>query len=186
MVKLYSLAVLHRSEQGSPQLLKAAYDLSSFGFFQRGSVQEFMAFTAKILTERTAAASRQSVKQGGMYMWLLNGGWKKLITNLFLIWFQSICVTSMWGVMACVAFWQLIMNTRRELLTPCWLKYDLQELLEFDWLTVILFLAIGTWWFCCTSGIITLVRRECCLCSLLWFRSFFGKVPKSPWSWCPD
>ena len=66
MVKLYSLAVLHRSEQGSPQLLKAAYDLSSFGFFQRGSVQEFMAFTAKILTERTAAASRQSVKQGGM------------------------------------------------------------------------------------------------------------------------
>ena len=85
MVKLYSLAVLHRSEQGSPQLLKAAYDLSSFGFFQRGSVQEFMAFTAKILTERTAAASRQSVKQGGMYMGLLNGGWKKLITNLFLI-----------------------------------------------------------------------------------------------------
>ncbi len=66
MVKLYSLAVLHRSEQGSPQLLKAAYDLSSFGFFQRSSVQEFMAFTAKILTERTSAASRQSVKQGGL------------------------------------------------------------------------------------------------------------------------
>ncbi|EFX79672.1 hypothetical protein DAPPUDRAFT_304483 [Daphnia pulex] len=64
MVKLYSLAILHRSEQGSPQLLRAAYDLSSFGFFQRSSVQEFMAFTAKILTERTSAASRQSVKQG--------------------------------------------------------------------------------------------------------------------------
>ena len=66
MVKLYSLAVLFRTEHGSPQLLRAAYDLSSFGFFQRTSVQEFMAFTAKILTERTQAASRQSVKQGGM------------------------------------------------------------------------------------------------------------------------
>ena len=67
MVKLYSLAVLYRNQEGSPQLLKAAYDLSSFGFFQRSSVQEFMAFTAKILTERTQATSRQSVKQGGIY-----------------------------------------------------------------------------------------------------------------------
>nr|CAG4635086.1 EOG090X0E6P [Alona affinis] len=64
MVKLYSLAVLYRNGQGSPQLLRAAYDLTSFGYFQRSSVQEFMAFTAKILTERTQTASRQSVKQG--------------------------------------------------------------------------------------------------------------------------
>ena len=63
MVKLYSIAVLYRDEK--VELLKAAYDLSSFGFFQRSSVQEFMTFTAKILTERTQRASRQSVKQGG-------------------------------------------------------------------------------------------------------------------------
>nr|CAG4649710.1 EOG090X0E6P [Scapholeberis mucronata]SVE93898.1 EOG090X0E6P [Scapholeberis mucronata] len=63
MVKLYSLAVLFRKDNGPPQLLKAAYDLASFGFFQRSSIQEFMAFTTKILTERTQAASRQSVKQ---------------------------------------------------------------------------------------------------------------------------
>nr|CAG4648270.1 EOG090X0E6P [Moina brachiata]SVE93278.1 EOG090X0E6P [Moina brachiata] len=64
MVKLYSLSVLLRKENASPQLLRAAHDLSSFGFFQRTSIQEFMSFTAKILTERTQSASRQSVKQG--------------------------------------------------------------------------------------------------------------------------
>jgi len=62
MVKLYSIAILYRDEK--VQLLKAAHDLSSFGFFQRSSVQEFMTFTSKILTERTQRASRQSVKQG--------------------------------------------------------------------------------------------------------------------------
>lgn len=71
MVKLYSLSVLLRKENASPQLLRAAHELSSFGFFQRTSIQEFMSFTAKILTERTQSASRQSVKQGGniIYIW---------------------------------------------------------------------------------------------------------------------
>nr|CAG4646597.1 EOG090X0E6P [Macrothrix elegans] len=64
MVKLYSLSVLFRNQLGTPLLLRAAYELSSFGFFQRSSVQEFMGFTAKILTERTQPASRQSIKQG--------------------------------------------------------------------------------------------------------------------------
>ena len=67
MVKLYSVSILYRNQQGTAQLLKAAYDLSSFGFFQRSSVQEFMTFTAKIITERTQPASRQSVKQGGEF-----------------------------------------------------------------------------------------------------------------------
>nr|CAG4652193.1 EOG090X0E6P [Triops cancriformis] len=66
MVKLYSLAVLNRVQSPSTAaiLLKAAYDLQSFGFFQRSSVQEFMGFTARIVTERTSPANRQSVKQG--------------------------------------------------------------------------------------------------------------------------
>nr|CAG4643521.1 EOG090X0E6P [Ilyocryptus agilis] len=64
MVKLYSIAVLYRKDNAPPQLLRAAYDLASFGFFQRNSVKEFMEFTVRILTERTQPASRQSVKQG--------------------------------------------------------------------------------------------------------------------------
>lgn len=44
--------------------LKSAYELGSFSFFQRGSVQEFMAFVSKTITERTQIAARQSVKEG--------------------------------------------------------------------------------------------------------------------------
>lgn len=44
-------------------ILKAAHELSSFGYFQRGSVREFMDFTSKIIVERTAFCSRASVKE---------------------------------------------------------------------------------------------------------------------------
>jgi synaptobrevin homolog YKT6 len=62
MVKLYALAVVYKGV-ANPTILKAAYDLQSFGFFQRGSVQEFMSFFTKTIVERTPAASRQSVKE---------------------------------------------------------------------------------------------------------------------------
>lgn len=64
MVKIYALNILFRGVH-SAVWLKSAYDLSSFGFFQRGSVQEFMAFVSKTIVERTSTASRQSVKEGG-------------------------------------------------------------------------------------------------------------------------
>ena len=62
MTKLFSLLILYKGES-SAHVLKAAYDLTSFSFFQRGSVQEFITFTSKILTERTSITSRQSVKE---------------------------------------------------------------------------------------------------------------------------
>ncbi len=62
-MKLFSLVILYKPEGGDPSVLKAAYDLSSFSFFQRGSLQEFIRFTSKILAERTPVASRQSVKE---------------------------------------------------------------------------------------------------------------------------
>lgn len=43
--------------------LAAAYDVSSFGYFQRGSIKEFMEFTSKIIVERTTIAQRASVKE---------------------------------------------------------------------------------------------------------------------------
>jgi len=67
-VKLFSISVIRRpatDDGANATLLKGIYDLSSFGFFQRGSVQEFMAFTSKMLVERTNLASRQSVKEQG-------------------------------------------------------------------------------------------------------------------------
>src|SRR5687767_6431922 len=66
MVKLYSLSILYKGPQVA-MALKAAHDLSSFGFFQRSSVQEFMTFTSKIIVERTSPAARQSVKESGLF-----------------------------------------------------------------------------------------------------------------------
>uniref|UniRef100_A0A8C6RU07 YKT6 v-SNARE homolog (S. cerevisiae) n=1 Tax=Nannospalax galili TaxID=1026970 RepID=A0A8C6RU07_NANGA len=63
-MKLYSLSVLYKSEPKAV-LLKAAYDVSSFSFFQRSSVQEFMTFTSELIVERSAKGSRASVKEQG-------------------------------------------------------------------------------------------------------------------------
>lgn len=62
MVKLYAISVFYKAPNEA-RLLKSAYDLQSFSFFQRGSVQEFISFASKTLVERTQAANRQSVKQ---------------------------------------------------------------------------------------------------------------------------
>lgn len=62
-MKLFSLFVLYKSENGQAKVLKSATDLSSFGYFQRGSVSEFMQFTSKIITERTTVGARSSVKE---------------------------------------------------------------------------------------------------------------------------
>ncbi|KAM3961513.1 YKT6 v-SNARE homolog [Aphomia sociella] len=63
MVKVYALLVLYKGINNAT-ILKAAYDLQSFSFFQRSSVQEFMTFVSKTIVERTQQASRQSVKEG--------------------------------------------------------------------------------------------------------------------------
>lgn len=63
MVKVYAVVVLYKGVNNAT-ILKAAYDLQSFSFFQRSSVQEFMTFVSKTMVERTQPASRQSVKEG--------------------------------------------------------------------------------------------------------------------------
>jgi hypothetical protein len=45
--------------------VQAGHDLSSISFFQRGTAQEFITFTSRILVERTALGARQSVKEHG-------------------------------------------------------------------------------------------------------------------------
>ncbi|XP_034941928.1 synaptobrevin homolog YKT6 [Chelonus insularis] len=63
MVKLFALSILYKTDT-SAVLLKSAYEVESFSYFQRGSVKEFMAFVSKTITERTQIAARQSVKEG--------------------------------------------------------------------------------------------------------------------------
>ena len=66
-MKIFSLLVLHRATDSSgnaqAKILRSAHELSSFGFFQRSSVEEFLKFTAKIITERTTPGARSSVKE---------------------------------------------------------------------------------------------------------------------------
>ncbi|XP_060045992.1 synaptobrevin homolog YKT6-like [Erinaceus europaeus] len=61
-MKLYSLSVFYKAES-KVGLLKTAQDVSSFSFFQRSSVQEFMTFTSQMIVERSAKGSRASVKE---------------------------------------------------------------------------------------------------------------------------
>ncbi|KAL9982606.1 hypothetical protein ACROYT_G004671 [Oculina patagonica] len=60
-MKLYALSVLRKDVKS--KTLVAAFDLQSFGYFQRSSVKEFMQFTSQILVERTRANERASVKE---------------------------------------------------------------------------------------------------------------------------
>ncbi|CAD6188536.1 unnamed protein product [Caenorhabditis auriculariae] len=62
-MKLYSILVFHKGTTGDVRAFKSAFDLSSFSFFQRGSVQEFMQFTGKLLVERSGLGARSSVKE---------------------------------------------------------------------------------------------------------------------------
>ena len=61
-MKLFSVLVLYKGDP-KPHIMKGAFDLASFSFFQRGTVQEMLCFTAKTLTERTQIGERQSVKE---------------------------------------------------------------------------------------------------------------------------
>ncbi|VDL59865.1 unnamed protein product [Hymenolepis diminuta] len=61
-MKLFSLQVLYKCDP-KPKLLQSTYELSSFGFFQRASVQEFLDFTAKLVCERTVVCARSAVQE---------------------------------------------------------------------------------------------------------------------------
>ncbi|KAI7876568.1 snare-like protein [Lichtheimia hyalospora FSU 10163] len=60
-MKLFSILIL-RKNAGKAEILTSGFDLSSFGYFQRGSVQEFMNFTAATICDRTPTGQRQSVE----------------------------------------------------------------------------------------------------------------------------
>jgi synaptobrevin homolog YKT6 len=64
MVKLTSVAVLkYNGPDREPTLLGFAADLSTFGFFQRGTVREMLAFVGRTVARRTQVGQRQTVQQ---------------------------------------------------------------------------------------------------------------------------
>ncbi|KAJ3115755.1 palmitoyltransferase [Phlyctochytrium bullatum] len=64
-MKVYCIAVVTKSPK--TQILAAEYDLTSFNYFQRGSVQEFLNFFIQTVTERTQPGMRQKIEEMDSY-----------------------------------------------------------------------------------------------------------------------
>ncbi|XP_050049163.1 synaptobrevin homolog YKT6 [Dermacentor andersoni] len=62
MVKLFHIAVLYKHPTKGV-ILKCASEVSSFSFFQRSSVVEFLKFSSQIIVSRSCAATRSSVRE---------------------------------------------------------------------------------------------------------------------------
>ncbi|CAE6447746.1 Synaptobrevin homolog YKT6 OS=Ashbya gossypii (strain ATCC 10895 / CBS 109,51 / FGSC 9923 / NRRL Y-1056) GN=YKT6 PE=3 SV=1 [Rhizoctonia solani AG-1 IB] len=72
-MRLYSLNILHLSS-GKATSLVCANDLSTFSFYQRGGVAEFMSFFAGTVAERTPAGQRQSIQEKSYTFHVYNRG----------------------------------------------------------------------------------------------------------------
>ena len=62
MSNLYALVIYYK-DNGKAATKRASFDLSSFSFFVRRNVKEFMEFAASVLVERTDIGQRVSVKE---------------------------------------------------------------------------------------------------------------------------
>lgn len=64
MTKIFDITILNNVEGGTQAIPLAEFmDVSSFNFFQRKSVSEFMSFTSKLVAQKTKKGQRQSVQQ---------------------------------------------------------------------------------------------------------------------------
>nr|CAD2169609.1 unnamed protein product [Meloidogyne enterolobii] len=68
-MKLLSIMILHKNPSlGQTKLLKGEYELGSFSFFTKRNAQEFMQFTAKLVSDRSATPSRSTIKEGEYFV----------------------------------------------------------------------------------------------------------------------
>ncbi|KAH9855517.1 snare protein YKT6 [Lenzites betulinus] len=73
-MKVFSLAVVLAPPNSTSTILISASDLSSFSFYQRGSVAEFLSFFTKTIVERTPQGQRQSVQENSYTAHVYNRG----------------------------------------------------------------------------------------------------------------
>ncbi|KAG6369923.1 snare protein YKT6 [Boletus reticuloceps] len=73
-MKIFSISIV-LAPPGSPSTtLSTASDVSSFTFYQRGSVNEFLTFFTKTVVDRTAQGQRQSVQENNHTAHVYNRG----------------------------------------------------------------------------------------------------------------
>jgi synaptobrevin family protein YKT6 len=65
-MRVFSIIILNEAK-----IMAAESDLSTFSFFQRGSIQEFIHFFAQTLCQKTAPNSRQQIKEQRIFAILL-------------------------------------------------------------------------------------------------------------------
>jgi len=73
-MKIFSISVILAPPSGPSTTLASATDLSSFSFYQKGSVGEFMSFMSKTVAERTGQGQRQSVQENNYTAHVYNRG----------------------------------------------------------------------------------------------------------------
>lgn len=62
MVKLFFIGVFKKTDEDAA-LISSASDLSTFGFFQRSSADDFLKFTSKMVVSRMDVGVRTSIKE---------------------------------------------------------------------------------------------------------------------------
>ena len=73
-MKIFSLSVILAPPSGPSATLCQAHELSSFSFYQKGSVGEFLGFFTKTVSERTAQGVRQSIQENNYTAHVYNRG----------------------------------------------------------------------------------------------------------------
>ncbi|KAF8326890.1 vesicle membrane protein [Cantharellus anzutake] len=82
-MKIYSISIFEALPKGNVVSLATVSDLSSYSFYQKGSVQEFMTFFSKTVVERTQQGQRQSVQEGSYTFHAYNrGGTEQLAATI--------------------------------------------------------------------------------------------------------
>lgn len=70
-MKLLGLFVVRATAPGQePTIITSAVDVSSVGFFQRGSAREFLVFLARTVSSRVGKGSRASVTEQGHVLYI--------------------------------------------------------------------------------------------------------------------
>ena len=62
-MKLNSIIIFRMESGEKPIIVASAFDLSEFGFFQRGTAKEFVTFTSRTVAHNTQPLSRAVVKE---------------------------------------------------------------------------------------------------------------------------
>ncbi|KAH8109422.1 snare protein YKT6 [Phellopilus nigrolimitatus] len=73
-MRIYALSVLEVPPNGSATALSSAQDLSSFSFYQRGTVREFLSFFTRTVAERIPQGQRESVVENNYVFHIYNRG----------------------------------------------------------------------------------------------------------------